>query len=223
MNSYSNQEYTKSINYNSSEIIINCKPMINSTASKTFMKEYSISKRYQEDKLSLFPSIVETEIIPEKENPKETEKEIEKEKSISDKSETEKDEDENNDIDLDFKSLLIYQENNLPVPISKKNNETFKILKIQEMKRLSMPPYKSVKKYEPRIALKGGITGIKFYKTIISKAHKYLKTDGYLVLEIGYNQAKKIKKIAEKTKRYRNIEVIKDYNNLDRIVIMQRN
>ena len=92
MNSYSNQEYTKSINYNSSEIIINCKPMINSTASKTFMKEYSISKRYQEDKLSLFPSIVETEIIPEKENPKETEKEIEKEKSISDKSDTEKDE-----------------------------------------------------------------------------------------------------------------------------------
>ena len=151
MNSYSNQEYTKSINYNSSEIIINCKPMINSTASKTFMKEYSISKRYQEDKLSLFPSIVETEIIPEKENPKETEKEIEKEKSISDKSDTEKDEDENNDIDLDFKSLLIYQENNLPVPISKKNNETFKILKIQEMKRLSMPPYKSVKKYGEEI------------------------------------------------------------------------
>ena len=151
MNSYSNQEYTKSINYNSSEIIINCKPMINSTASKTFMKEYSISKRYQEDKLSLFPSIVETEIIPEKENPKETEKEIEKENSISAKSDTEKDEDENNDIDLDFKSLLIYQENNLPVPISKKNNETFKILKIQEMKRLSMPPYKSVKKYGEEI------------------------------------------------------------------------
>ena len=157
INSYSNQEYTKSINYNSSEIIINCKPMINSTASKTFMKEYSISKRYQEDKLSLFPSIVETEIIPEKENlkEKEIEKEIEiekeKEKSISDKSDTEKDEDENNDIDLDFQSLLKFQENNLPVPISKKNNETFKILKIQEMKRLSMPPYKSVKKYGEEI------------------------------------------------------------------------
>ena len=149
LNLYSNQEYTKSINYNSSEIIINCKPMINSTASKTFMKEYSISKRYQEDKLSLFPSIVETEIIPEKENLKE--KEIEKEKSISDKSDTEKDEDENNDIDLDFQSLLKFQENNLPVPISKKNNETFKILKIQEMKRLSMPPYKSVKKYGEEI------------------------------------------------------------------------
>lgn len=40
--------------------------MINSTTSKTFMKENSISKRYQEDKLSLFPSIIETKIIPEK-------------------------------------------------------------------------------------------------------------------------------------------------------------
>ena len=111
INSYSNQEYTKSINYNSSEIIINCKPMINSTASKTFMKEYSLSKRYQEDKLSLFPSIVETEIIPEKEDLKEKEKEKEKEKNISDKSDTEKEEDENNDIDLDFQYLLKFQEN----------------------------------------------------------------------------------------------------------------
>lgn len=42
--------------------------MINITTSKTFMKENSISKRYQEDKLSLFPSIIETKIIPEKED-----------------------------------------------------------------------------------------------------------------------------------------------------------
>jgi hypothetical protein len=150
INSFSNEEYTKSINYNSSEIIIKCKPMINSTASKSFMKEYSISKRYQEDKLTLFNSIGETEIIPEKEKIKE----IEIEKSISNKSDTEKDEEDNNDIDLDFQELLEYQEKNLPIPIELKDNENYKILKIKEMKRLSMPPYKSVKKYGEEIKAK---------------------------------------------------------------------
>ena len=149
INSFSNEEYTKSINCNSSEIIIKCKPMINSTASKSFMKEYSISKRYQEDK-SLFPSIGETEIIPENEKIKE----IEIEKSISNKSDTEKDEEDNNDIDLDFQELLEYQEKNLPIPIELKDNENYKILKIKEMKRLSMPPYKSVKKYGEEIKAK---------------------------------------------------------------------
>ena len=149
INSFSNEEYTKSINCNSSEIIIKCKPMINSTASKSFMKEYSISKRYQEDK-SLFPSIGETEIIPENEKIKE----IEIEKSISNKSYTEKDEEDNNDIDLDFQELLEYQEKNLPIPIELKDNENYKILKIKEMKRLSMPPYKSVKKYGEEIEAK---------------------------------------------------------------------
>lgn len=127
----------------------------------------------------------------------------------------------NENLKINDVNLKIYHSN-----LFNKINKRYNII-------CSNPPYiknrdiksldKSVKKYEPKLALKGGITGIKFYKTIISRAHKYLKTDGYLVLEIGYNQAKKIKKIAEKTKRYRNIEVIKDYNNLDRIVIMQRN
>ena len=150
INSFSNEEYTKSINCNSSEIIIKCKPMINSTASKSFMKEYSISKRYQEDKLTLFNSIGETEIIPEKEKIKE----IEIEKSISNKSDTEKDEEDNNVIDLDFQELLEYQEKNLPIPIEQKDDENYKILKIKEMKRLSMPPYKSVKKYGEEIEAK---------------------------------------------------------------------
>ena len=150
INSYSNQEYTKSFNYNSSEIIIKCKPFINSTASKTFMKEYSISKRYQEDKLSLFPSIEETQIIKEKGNIKE----IEIEKSISNKSDTEKDEDEDDINDIDFLALLKYQERDLPIPIEQKDNENYKILKIKEMKRLSMPPYKSVKKYGEEIEAK---------------------------------------------------------------------
>ena len=130
LNSYSNQEFIKNISYDSSEVIVKCKPMINSTASKTFMKEYSISKRYEEDKALLFPSIEEKETFSKKSKNDESD---ENEENIK----------ENNE----YEELLKYQENNLPVPIEQKDNEKFKILKMKQMKRLSMPPNKSVKKY----------------------------------------------------------------------------
>ena len=63
---------------------------------------------------------------------------------------------------------------------------------------LSNPPYikssdiKSLDKdvlKEPLIALDGGEDGIKFYKEILNDAHKYLKNNGVIFFEIGYNQA----------------------------------
>ena len=60
---------TKKIISDSSQVIVQCKPMMNSTASKTLVKEYSESRRYKEDKLILFPSIKESN--KEKDLPKE--------------------------------------------------------------------------------------------------------------------------------------------------------
>lgn len=63
---------------------------------------------------------------------------------------------------------------------------------------LSNPPYikssdiKSLDKdvlKEPLIALDGDEDGIKFYKEILNDAHKYLKNNGVIFFEIGYNQA----------------------------------
>ena len=50
---------TQKIIQESTEMIVYCKPMMNSAASKTLMKEYSESKRYKDNKLNLFPSIKE--------------------------------------------------------------------------------------------------------------------------------------------------------------------
>lgn len=44
--------------------------------------------------------------------------------------------------------LLRWQREHLPVPIEKKNDEKFKILKMKQMKRMSVPMNKSVKKYD---------------------------------------------------------------------------
>ena len=132
-----NQCYIKKINYDSSEIIIPCKPMINSIVSKNLMKQYSVTKRYNEDKHILFSSKSEIETIKINENNKNN---IQKITPPKNKVEAEQ---EINELE----ELLKYQEDHLPIPLSKKNNEKYKILKMQKMKRISMPPNKSVRKF----------------------------------------------------------------------------
>ena len=96
---------------------------------------------------------------------------------------------------------------------------------------LSNPPYISTSEieklqievqYEPRIALDGGADGLGFYRRIIKDAHHYLKHGGYLIMEIGYNQRAGIEDIFQKEKNFRVIEAIKDYNNIDRVIVAQK-
>ena len=136
-NKFSSRDFTaeictKKIITDSSEVIVQCKPMMNSTASKTLMKEYSESKRYKEDKLILFPSIEESN------NEKEYNKNNNEISNIK----------ENNEYDTDdIEEIIKYQEKHLPVPLSKKDDEKYKILKMKQMKRVSMPSNKSVRKF----------------------------------------------------------------------------
>ncbi len=92
---------------------------------------------------------------------------------------------------------------------------------------VSNPPYieeetietldKTVKEFEPRLALDGGKDGLVFYRKIAKDFKKYLKENGRLAFEIGFNQGEAVKEILEEN-GYLNIEVIKDYNNNNRIV-----
>ncbi len=77
-------------------------------------------------------------------------------------------------------------------------------------------------KYEPRIALDGGKDGLDFYRRIIDKAPSYLKENGFLIMEIGFNQGEAIKNIFQKSGYFQIIELIKDYNNIDRVVIAKK-
>ena len=133
---------TKKIISDSTQVIVQCKPMMNSTASKTLVKEYSESKRYKEDKLILFPSIKESN--KEKDLNKNNKENIQEKSNISNISNIK----ENNESDSDdIEEIIKYQESHLPVPLSKKDDEKFKILKMKQMKRISMPCNKSVRKF----------------------------------------------------------------------------
>ena len=92
---------------------------------------------------------------------------------------------------------------------------------------LSNPPYietqtiSSLSKevqYEPHMALDGGEDGLEFYRVIAENAHEYLNENGSILLEIGYNQKKKVMQIFEVAKKYSNIRCIKDLSDNDRVI-----
>ena len=93
---------------------------------------------------------------------------------------------------------------------------------------VSNPPYieqlnlkyleKDVVSFEPRLALSGGIDGFSKIRKVINKAGKLIKKNGKFILEIGFNQKNKVKKILKEEGFYVN-KAIKDYGNNDRCII----
>lgn len=92
---------------------------------------------------------------------------------------------------------------------------------------VSNPPYirtdvidtlmPEVREYEPFMALDGRADGLYFYREITKQAKGYLSRGGMLYYEIGCDQAAEVKEILQK-EGYRDIEVVKDYAGLDRVV-----
>ena len=103
------------------------------------------------------------------------------------------------------------------------NNEKFDII-------VSNPPYikrnviesldEEVKK-EPYIALDGGEDGLYFYKKIINESYQYLKYNGFLCLEIGFDQKIDVIEIIENTNNFDRTYSKKDLYDNDRIIITQ--
>ncbi len=75
--------------------------------------------------------------------------------------------------------------------------------------------------YEPRKALDGGEDGLSFYRRIIREIPFYLKPDGLLILEIGFDQKKSLEKILGAAQIFEVKEIIKDYNSIERVVVAQ--
>ena len=92
---------------------------------------------------------------------------------------------------------------------------------------LTNPPYvktadlKELQKevqFEPTLALDGGLDGLKFYKIIAEKGYQYLNDNGVILAEFGIGQAKDIVNIFASTNQYKNIQIIKDLNGVERII-----
>lgn len=96
---------------------------------------------------------------------------------------------------------------------------------------LSNPPYipteviqtlqPEVKNHDPITALDGGADGLSFYHRLIPDSRTYLKQNGWLLVEIGYDQAQAVTRIFESC-GYRNVNVKKDFAGCDRVVAGQK-
>jgi len=73
--------------------------------------------------------------------------------------------------------------------------------------------------YEPSIALDGDIDGLDFYRRIISEAPHYLKESAALIMEMGFGQRAAIENIFKRGAKLKITRVLKDYNNIDRLII----
>ena len=74
---------------------------------------------------------------------------------------------------------------------------------------------------EPIIALDGGNDGLDFYRKIVSEASMFLKDNGYLVFEFGYNQVDDVADILKQNNFYIE-ELVKDYSGNNRAVISRK-
>ena len=97
---------------------------------------------------------------------------------------------------------------------------------------VSNPPYinqfdlkyldKEVINFEPKIALNGGLDGLSVTRRVINKASDLIKINGVLILEIGFDQKERVKRILKSKGFYIN-KVLKDYANNDRCIISTKN
>lgn len=97
---------------------------------------------------------------------------------------------------------------------------------------LSNPPYiptevietlqTEIKDHEPLTALDGGADGLDFYRRISEDASANLKKGGFLILEIGSDQAEAVSALLNDADVYEEIEVHKDLAGLDRVVICKK-
>ncbi len=94
---------------------------------------------------------------------------------------------------------------------------------------LSNPPYirpevieelSEEVKHEPYAALNGGDDGLIFYNKIVKDYSIFLKKDGFMLFEIGYDQAEDLKHIADKNNF--TCEIFKDYGRNDRLALLKR-
>lgn len=132
--------------------------------------------------------------------------------------------------DISTKALDIAKKNNESNNTSVKFTESNLFENIQKNDFdiiVSNPPYIKRKiietlpcqvQAEPHIALDGGEDGLDFYKKIIDQACKYIK-NGYVLLEIGYDQKDEVEGLFRANGRYSEIETVKDLSNNDRCVI----
>ena len=134
-------------------------------------------------------------------------------------------------IDISNKSLQISKVNGQKLRINnrlrlfKSNIDNFNTGKYDLI--VSNPPYikknnlKCLEKdigFEPKQALDGGLDGLSEIRKVINKSSELIKRSGHFIIEIGFDQKNKVKKIL-RDKGFYIKKTVKDLSNHDRCIV----
>jgi release factor glutamine methyltransferase len=96
---------------------------------------------------------------------------------------------------------------------------------------VSNPPYVSesalaglqreVRDHEPRVALSPGIDGLSVIRRLLTEAPGYLKANGHLLMEIGFDQGEAVRSLVNESV-WSLIEVRPDLQGIPRIVVLRK-
>jgi release factor glutamine methyltransferase len=97
---------------------------------------------------------------------------------------------------------------------------------------VSNPPYipsgqidaldRSVRAYEPRVALDGGIDGLAFHRRILDDAPARVVSGGRVFLEIAYDQGPAALEVARSRDAFHEARIIKDNAGNDRVLALRK-
>ena len=139
--------------------------------------------------------------------------------------------------DISLGALKIAEKNADALKVSQrfigKHGDLFLALDASDVAQMIVanPPYiaknaldslpSDVGKYEPRIALDGGDEmGISFYRRILDGAASHLHDGGYLIFEIGFDQAELV--VSLLPNGFKMVEIFKDLSGHDRGVVFKK-
>ena len=130
-------------------------------------------------------------------------------------------------LDLAVKNAIKFNINN---QINFVKSNWFSKLKDKFDIIISNPPYikskeiqlldNTVKNFDPCIALDGGEDGLEAYKQIAKTSKKFLNNNGYVCLEIGFEQKNDVSKIFA-LNSFEKICELKDFSNKDRVLVFK--
>ena len=135
-------------------------------------------------------------------------------------------------IDISKKCIDLSKKNTLKIGLKnnikflKSNVDNFNYGKYDLI--ISNPPYinqydlkyleKDIVNFEPKLALNGGQDGLSEIRKVIKKSSELIKIKGKLILEIGFDQKERVKKLLNKKGFYIN-RIAKDLAKNDRCII----
>jgi release factor glutamine methyltransferase len=81
---------------------------------------------------------------------------------------------------------------------------------------------REIQAFEPQAALLGGEDGLDLLRSFIQRAHPYVQAGGWVLLEVGDQQAPEVAGLLSATRAYDRIETIPDFHGILRVVRARR-